>query len=106
MVGADTGKGLGVAGVATEIRAMFGPDERPRCPERVVAAEEAPGEVPRRQADQGELVDLCALIPVELDNALVRYPQYRRCAPTPSGTKNGARCMRANARTVSASRWS
>ncbi|COW41395.1 Uncharacterised protein [Mycobacterium tuberculosis] len=72
VVRADLGEALGVSGITAEVGAMVRPNKRPRGPQCGVAAQEPSREVPCRHADHGELIDLSALVPVELNNAILR----------------------------------
>ena len=68
----DPGEGRGVARVATEEHPALLPRHHPARPERGVAAQAAPGEVPRLGAGEGEPAELVRLVPVELDDAVLR----------------------------------
>ena len=107
VVGADVGEALGVAGVAAEERPVPRPDERPRRPQRGVAGRGTgrrsagpacrPASDHRSGRSRSSRARRCAPSGMR---------QLRRCAPTPSGTTNGARWVRASDRIVSMSRWS
>ena len=56
-----------------QVRAMRRPDDPPGRPQRGVAVQESPRKVPCGKANQGQLVDVTALMPIEFDDAGIRY---------------------------------
>ena len=70
---ADPGERRVVAGVAAEEHAVPRAGDRPRRPQRGVAVEVAPGEVPRLGAGEGQPGDGRALVPVQLHDPVLGH---------------------------------